>query len=572
MSFSTVREWRYRRTDEKLARHLSNELDIPYLLARILVAREMKTREEVYHFLNPNLRSLHDPFLLPDMERGIDRILQGLRSENGIMIHGDYDADGITSTAVMVKALSSPPYKPKIIPYLPSRLGEGYGLSRRAIDRAHELGIDLIITVDCGITAAAEVEYAREKGIDVVITDHHEPEAELPNAAAVIDPKRKDSDYPFNGLAGVGVAFKVVTALQMRGIIDLDVRDLLDLVAIGTIADIVPLRDENRSLVSEGLKRMGNTDIPGLKALMRETKMDISRGVRSGDISFRISPRINSAGRMDHPDLALELLLTDDRVDADTFARGLNTMNYRRQAVGNRVSQEVHQMLMDEGRMEDPILIAHSEGWELGVLGISANKLLDETGRPTIVLTLMDGIAKGSARSPEGFDLLEALDSCSSLLIEYGGHEKAAGLTLQAENLDKLRDQLIQFMLDRYPTMEFRSYLEIDLDLTLAELRIDDLDELERLSPFGRDNPSPCISLSGVRIEEMRSVGDGKHLKLKLGDDSDSVGGIWFGAGEMISEINVGMIVNVAGTPEVHRWGGREEAQLNISDLRPTYR
>ena len=194
MSFSTVREWRYRRTDEKLARHLSNELDIPYLLARILVAREMKTPEEVYHFLNPNLRSLHDPFLLPDMERGIDRILQGLRSENGVMIHGDYDADGITSTAVMVKALSSPPNKPKIIPYLPSRLGEGYGLSRRAIDRAHELGIDLIITVDCGITAASEVEYAREKGIDVVITDHHEPEAKLPDAAAVIDPKRKDSD------------------------------------------------------------------------------------------------------------------------------------------------------------------------------------------------------------------------------------------------------------------------------------------------------------------------------------------------------------------------------------------
>ncbi len=572
MSVSTVREWRYRRTDDKLAHHLSDELDLTYLLARILVAREMETPEEAYRFLNPNLRSLHDPFLLPDMERGVERILQGLISGKGIMVHGDYDADGITSTAVMVKALSSSPYKPKIIPYLPSRFGEGYGLSRVAIDRAHEEGVDLIITVDCGITAAPEVEYAREKGIDVVITDHHEPEAEMPIAAAVIDPKRKDSDYPFEGLAGVGVAFKVVTALQMRGIIDLDVRDLLDLVAIGTIADIVPLQDENRSLVSEGLKRMENTNILGLRALMRETKMDISRGVRSGDISFRISPRINSAGRMDHPDLALELLLTDDRVDADAFARGLNTMNYRRQAVGNRVSQEIHQMLMDEERMKDPILIAHGEGWELGVLGISANKLLDETGRPTIVLTLMDGIAKGSARSPEGFDILEALDSCSSLLIEYGGHEKAAGLTLREENLNELRDRLIHFVLDRYPTMEFRSYLDIDLDLTLAELRIEDLDELERLSPFGRDNPSPCISLSEIRIEEMRSVGDGKHLKLRLGDDTDSVGCIWFGAGGRISDLDVGMIVDVAGSPEVHRWGGREEPQLKISDLRPTYR
>ncbi len=572
MSVSTVREWRYRRTDEKLAHHLSDELDLPYLLARILVAREMKTPEEAFRFLNPNLRSLHDPFLLPDMERGVDRILQGLRSGKGIMIHGDYDADGITSTAVMVKALSSSHYKPKIIPYLPSRFGEGYGLSREAIDRACEQGLDLIITVDCGITAAPEVEYAREKGIDVVITDHHEPEAELPIAAAVIDPKRKDSDYPFNGLAGVGVAFKVVTALQMRGIIDLDVRDLLDLVAIGTIADIVPLQDENRPLVSEGLKRMENTDILGLRALMRETKMDISRGVRSGDISFRISPRINSAGRMDHPDLALELLLTDDRVDADAFARGLNTMNYRRQAVGNRVSQDIHRMLMEAGRMEDPILIAHDEGWDLGVLGISANRLLDETGRPTIVLTMMDGIAKGSARSPEGFDILEAIDSCSSLLIDYGGHKKAAGLTLPEENLNEFRDQLLHFVLDRYPTMEFRSYLDIDLDLTMAELRVDDLDELEKLSPFGRDNPAPCISLSGIRIEELRSVGDGKHLKLRLGDETDSVGCIWFGAGEMISNLNVGMVVDIAGTPEVHRWGGREEPQLKISDLRPTFR
>ncbi|MGA1793934.1 MAG: single-stranded-DNA-specific exonuclease RecJ [Thermoplasmatota archaeon] len=563
-----AQEWRYRKEDIGLAGSFSEKLDIHPLLARILVSRSIKDTQEVYEFLHPTLRNLHDPFLFDDMDTAVGRIGAAIRSGEGITVHGDYDVDGISSTALLLTAIRSAEEPVKLHHFLPSRFDEGYGLSLTCLDEMEERGDRLLITVDCGVKAVDQARAAADRGFEVIITDHHEPGTEIPKAAAVIDPKIPGSGYPFTDLAGVGVAFKLATGLQMREVIELDVRSLLDLVALGTVSDLVPLTDENRALVHFGLEQLRSTKHIGLSTLISESGLDTRKDIKAGDISFKLGPRLNSAGRLAHPGMALDLLMTGDRFDAELFARELSTLNYKRQAIGKKLVSEVLQEVDSSGRSEDPLLFIGKEGWNPGVIGVSAAKMVEMTGKPSVILSIENGIAKGSARAPRGFNMVEALHDISDLLMEHGGHERAAGLTLSAENLDAARERLCRFVDNRYPDHLFTPLIEIDLDLDLSEIDLEAVLSLDRLGPFGMGNPQPVVSIRESMIGyDLSRVGDGKHLKFSLTNEDRTIGCIWFNMGDLADDLRPGTIVTAAGFPEVHSWRGNEEVQLRVLDL-----
>ncbi|MGA1866600.1 MAG: single-stranded-DNA-specific exonuclease RecJ [Thermoplasmatota archaeon] len=561
-------EWRYHREDPGLAALISDKLDIHPLLARVMVGRSVKSVEEVYEVLHPTLRNLNDPFLFSDMDKAVERIATAVAAGDGVTIHGDYDVDGISSTALLIDALNSSSSDLRVHHFLPSRFEEGYGLSTACLDEMSKRGDTLLITVDCGIKAIEEVLSARERGIDVIVTDHHEPGPVIPEALAVIDPKWRGSGYPFPELAGVGVAFKLTTALQMRGVIDLDVRELLDLVALGTVSDLVPLIEENRVLAHFGLERLRSTTRVGISSLISVSGMDPRNEVRSSDIAYKLGPRLNSAGRLAHPDLALDLILTSDRFDADLFARELNILNFKRQAIGKKLVAEILEEIERSNLGEGPAIVVGKEGWNPGVIGVSAAKLVDITGKPSIVLSIDGDIARGSARAPSGFNIVDVLDPLSDILKEHGGHERAAGLALKSEFLPEFRKRFCKLVEERYPDLSFPSTMDIDMDLTLSELDLPAVRSLDLLGPFGMGNPQPVISIRDVLIGyDMSSVGDGKHLKFSITDDVRSLGCIWFNMGEHTKELAPGTKVSVAGMPEVHSWRGNEDVQLRVTDL-----
>jgi single-stranded-DNA-specific exonuclease len=539
------------------------------LVARILVARGLKSIDSIYEFMRKNLRGLHDPFLFEDMRKAVLRLEKTMDRGGKILIHGDYDADGITSTALMIRALNSTIGPDRLMHHLPSRYGDGYGVSVETVDEAASSDVDLMITVDCGIKALEAADRARDSGIDLIITDHHEPGDELPKATALIDPKLEDSKYPFKDLAGVGVAFKLVHALELDGKLNIDSRDLLDLVAFGTVADLVPLIDENRTLVSVGLERMKETGNLGLRSLMMESGIDTVKGPSATDIAFKMGPRVNSAGRMGDPEMALELFLTDDRVDADLFSRQLNHLNFKRRAVGNKLVETILREIDELGIGDDPFIIVAGKDWNPGVLGISANKIMIELARPVAVLSIDEkGRAKGSARAPSGFDLINCLKDFSDLLLEWGGHERAAGLTLFAEKLPELRKKLVKRTTELYPGMDFIPSVDIDIDLAPAELTETEVQGLDLLRPFGTGNSHPIVSIRDVMIGGgLRTVGDGKHLKFTLEEESLKIGCIYFDNGHLAPYLGPGSIVSIAGEPSIHRWGGRSDVQIRVIDL-----
>ncbi len=561
--------WRNREEDIEVARRISDEFGCGFLSSRVLVARGYRTYDAVYGFLHQSLRNLHDPFLFKDMEKAVDRIGRSLEKDGKIIIHGDYDADGITSTALMVRSLRPSFGNERISHHLPSRYGEGYGVSMQKVEEAAGNDIDLMITVDCGIKAFEAADTAREYGLDLIITDHHEPGDEIPNATAVIDPKSKDSGYPFSELAGVGVAFKLAHALQMKDVSLVDARELLDLVAFGTVADLVPLVDENRTLVKFGLEKLRDSRNMGLCSLMRESNIDRIKGPTATDISFKMAPRVNSAGRMGDPDMALELFLTEDRVDSDLFARQLNNLNFRRRSVGNKLVEEINAEIERTGVMKDPFILIAGKGWNPGVIGISANGVMNDLARPVAVLSIDDdGLAKGSARAPNGFDLIGAFSSVSDLLLEHGGHERAAGLTLRAEDIEKVREGLIKDTLERYPDLDFTPVIDIDLCLSPDELTGSEVEGLESLRPFGTANSSPIISIGDAMIGHgLTTVGEGKHLKFNIEESGSNIKCIYFNKGELIDSISPGSMVSIAGEPSIHRWGGRSDIQIRVIDM-----
>ena len=555
--------------DAEAVKNLSQVLDLPEFVARILVQRGYSNIEDVNLFINPNLNHLHDPFLLNDMNVAVDRIRQALRNQEKILICGDYDVDGITSVVLLKMVL--PGLGLEVYEYLPNRLSEGYGLHPYSVDYAASINASLIITVDCGITSWDAVEYARGKQIDIIITDHHEPNGPLPRAHAIINPKREDSTYPDKNLAGIGVAFKLVQALIQEKILQFPLPPLLELVALGTIADVAKLTGENRIFVTFGLEALAHTSNPGLKALMRVSKVIHGRKLEPSTIGFQLGPRINAVGRLGKPEQALDLLLAKSRREATLLAEKLNHSNFRRQMIEEKIFKTVEAQASQMNIKEEPFIIVSGNDWHEGVIGIVASKITERYYRPSCVISIKDGIGKGSGRSIACFSLFDCLSEVKSLLIEFGGHQIAAGFRILPENIDQFRNACIKIARDKLSQDNLMPKTFVDVKLDLNELNFKSIKAMQKLAPFGLGNPKPRLLIHNLHSKfAPKQVGmNGSHLKLAVTNGSKVVDAIGFNFGNFIHLLRSCEMFDVIATPEINVWNDREIIQLHIHDIHP---
>ena len=499
---------------------------LPALAAVVLCARGLDTPAAAEAFLTAGEAPLHDPFLLKDMDRAAVRLALALDRQESIAVYGDYDVDGITSTCLLTEFLRS--RGGSVTPYIPDRMEEGYGLNREAVDHLRQAGVSLIVTVDCGITAVAETDYANSLGMEVIITDHHECKEVLPAALAVVDPHRSDCGYPFPCLAGVGVALKLALALTAPEEREAVFGRYADLAAVGTVADVMTLSGENRTIVRQGLRALGRTRRPGLRALIREAGAE-SRCLTASGIGFTLAPRINAAGRMGKAWVAAELLLTHDPVRAEELARELCELNRQRQTIEGEIFQECLARLERESAAPRRALVLSGERWHQGVVGIVASRLAERYSCPTFMICLQDGRGKGSCRSFGGFNLFKALESCADLLEGFGGHALAAGFTIRAEHIDAFRKRMEACVEAWTGGAELVSALDVDAELPEPDLlTVEEVAGLDVLEPYGAGNPKPVFSLSGCTVSALTEVGGGRHLKLRLTRCGHSLDAIFF--------------------------------------------
>ncbi|MEH7384112.1 single-stranded-DNA-specific exonuclease RecJ [Bacillus sp. JJ1521] len=542
---------------------LVKELQVTPLVASLLVNRGLTTARTAREFIEPDSLEFHDPFLLDQMDTAIERIMKAIKNEERILVFGDYDADGVSSTTVMVTALKE---KGALVDfYIPNRFTEGYGPNETAFRWAKSQGFSLIITVDTGISALHEAEVAKELGIDLIITDHHEVGPELPVATAIIHPKKPNSQYPFKELAGVGVAFKVAHAL--RGEVPVD---LLDVAVIGTIADLVPLHGENRLLAKKGIRALQNTERPGLKALLKKAKVEFNE-ISEETVGFAIGPRINAVGRLQSADPAVDLLMTNDPEEASYIADEIDELNKERQQLVNQMTQEAIQEVEENyPPSSNSVLIIAKEGWNSGVVGIVASRLVDRFYRPTIVLSIdsVKGLAKGSARSIDGFNLYESLSTCRDILPHFGGHPMAAGMTLKVEDVNDLRNRLNSIANEVLTAEDFQPITTVDAICDLHEITIESILEMNKLAPFGMGNPKPKVQINDVGINTIRRIGaDQSHLKIVLQDDPNSLDGVGFGLGYACEGISPLSKVSVIGELSINEWNNSRKPQIMLQDL-----
>lgn len=556
------KKWEYYEINGKEADRICEKFSIDRLVANILVNRGIVKDEDIRVFLEPTREDFHDSFLLPDMQIAVDRIIKAIEDKEKIMIYGDYDVDGITSISVLRKFLLERGMS--VESYIPNRLEEGYGLNKEAINDIANKGYKLMITVDCGISAIEEVEYANGLGITTIITDHHEPLDELPKALAVIDPKRKDSKYPFNQLAGVGVVFKLIQAIGRK--INLDEKEYLkylDLVCVGTISDIVPLVDENRVIAKLGLKLVKVTRNLGLKSLIEVAGY---KEIDSNTISFGVAPRVNACGRMGHENEALDLFLSEDINEVRELTNKLNEYNKVRQDTEKAIVKQALEKIEDNKENEKNAIILGNEGWHHGVIGIVASKITEMYFKPSILLSYENGIAKGSGRSIPGFDLHEALCKCSKCLEKYGGHEMAVGLRLKQENFGKFKEEF-EKVAKESKLEEIQPIIYIDGVLSASDMNIDLVKQLKQLEPFGEGNKMPLFAYKGLKINSIRALTEGRHLKLTLRDDNLIIDAIGFNMGNLVDEYLIGDKVDIVGVLEINSFNGMENVQINLKDI-----
>ncbi|MFO7783797.1 MAG: single-stranded-DNA-specific exonuclease RecJ [Thermodesulfobacteriota bacterium] len=551
---------------------LAGEAGISLLQARLLLNRGITTAEAATGFLSPSLSGLTHPGMFKDMGAAVDRVIWAARRGRPITVYGDYDADGITSTALLVRFFKD--LAVSVSSYIPDRFDEGYGLNRRAVQAIAGSRRGLLVTVDCGTNDREEVELAMSSGLEVVITDHHRADENFQPLCPVLNPKRPDCTFPFRGLAGVGVAFFLAVAVRaalrkagwfrFRG--EPDLREYLDLVALGTVADMVPLLDENRRLVTAGMKAMATSTWPGLLALQERAGIKPDR-VSVEDVAFRLAPRINAAGRLGKARIGLETLLTSDPTEARDLAERLQFMNDRRQELEKRVLGQIESELPDpavpEGRRT---LVIQGNGWHQGVLGIVASRIAALHHRPVLVLDVRDGLASGSGRSIEGFDLHRALQRLEPLFTRFGGHRQAVGLSLETRHLDRLRDGLEAVAQEELTESDLHPVLHVEAELPPGLVTRDLIDEIYCLGPFGSGNPEPRFLGTGLDVIESRVVGD-RHLKLLVADEGREMEAIGFGqAGR---HPLAGSRIDAVYHPRINRWKGMESVQLNIQALDP---
>jgi len=537
-----------------------NLYGLPLPIAQVLSARGISPKESPA-FLEPRLEYLNDPFLMRDMDKAVERIITAVKESQKIMVHGDYDVDGVTSLSLLYRNLTS--IGLNVIPYIPDRFTEGYGLSRQGIEKAKEEGISLIITVDCGITALEEIEMARKYGIDVIVTDHHEPRETLPEATAIINPKV--DNYPFKDLAGVGVAFKLLEALYRK--LSLNLNHLywdLDLVALGTVADIVPLVKENRVFVHFGLKILEKSKKAGIKSLKSVT--GLNGKVKPWHISFVLAPRLNAAGRLNHAIEAFKLLSTRDGLEALQLARELDKTNKERQGIERKILSEAEKMVRRMDLDEDWVIVLGSEDWHEGVIGIVASKLVEQYNRPTILLSFTGGIGKGSGRSIQNFNLFNALLDLEKYLLSFGGHKMAAGLRLEKENLQDFRQALNKLAKERLKKEYFKPELYIDGEIRLPDINQDILSIYRKLSPFGMGNPQPVFVVKNVTVKNDIRVMKDRHISFTLKQEQIERRAIAFDAMDKREIIQSGKPLNFAVQVSENNRNG--EIEFKVLDVK----
>ena len=533
----------------------------PKLLAAMLAVRGVESVQEAKSFLDGGAELLCDAHLMKDMDKAVARIKRALTIRETVAVYGDYDVDGITSTCLLTDWLRSRGLE--CYPYIPDRIAEGYGINSAAIDKLRQKGVSLIISVDCGITAAAEAEHAKKVGVDLIITDHHEcREQTIPDAVAVIDPKQDDCPYPNKDLAGVGVAMKLVCAVEGKS--EEIVERYADLVSIGTVADVVPLTGENRYIVRRGLEKLSNPSRPGIAALLRESGAS-ERKISSSTIGFSLAPRLNAAGRLGEVSVAGKLLMTHDKREADTLAGTLCELNRRRQNLETEIWDDASGM-MDGKTPQTPIVLA-SENWHQGVIGIAASKLAEQYSKPTIMICLDGDKGKGSCRSYGGFNLFDALSACSEYLEGFGGHALAAGLNIK-------RDKLRQFCLAFSEYYEHNKPTELPTlccDIQISDPSVLDMQgvaALSRLEPYGSGNAKPTLCILGARLDKITPIGGGKHLRLGIGYKGAEFECVFFSHSESELGLRAGDRVDLAFTPQINEFRLRRSVQLQITEIR----
>ncbi len=576
--------------DNQRVAEIAKALNIDENLATLLVQRGITTFDEAKVFFRPSLSQLHDPFLMKDMDRAVDRVVQAIDNGEKILIYGDYDVDGTTAVALVYTYLKKFFKKKKIEFYIPDRYDEGYGISYKGIDYAAENDFKLVIALDCGIKAVERIQYANEKGVDFIICDHHRAGDEIPAAVAVLDPKRPDCTYPYKELSGCGVGFKLVTALSMRLKLPIEeVYELLDMLAVSIAADIVPITGENRVLAYYGLKQLNKKPRPGIEAILqhaniyrREEDPDrvdgddnvLTRELTISDLVFLIGPRINAAGRIDKASDSVRLLLAEKHEHALKLAANINELNDTRRELDNGITEEALNMIADDEELLNArSTVIFNENWHKGVIGIVASRLTDYYYRPTIVLTRANDLITGSARSIKNFDIYDAIDHCSDLLEHFGGHKYAAGLSMKPENVDEFRRRFEEYIRENLSAEDLVPELEVDLKLNFKSITAKFMRILNQFAPFGPGNTAPVFwSDNIVDAGGSRPVGGHKHLKLsvrQLGDDDRNVfSGIAFQKGDLFSRIHSGEPFSICYNLEYNYWQGKTTLQLNVKDIK----
>ncbi len=555
--------------EKELVQNLAEAASLPTNVIKILVNRGLDTSEAIQGFLNPELENLKDPFSMTGMEAAVERVQSALYANERVMIYGDYDVDGITATTLLYMVLNKLGAQTEY--YLPNRLTQGYGLSTDGIDKARDLGVTLIITVDTGITAVEEIEYARSQGIEVVVTDHHEPGESLPNALAIINPKQPDCEYG-GELSGVGVAYKFAQGLYLRfGQDEEELHEHLDLVAMGTSADIVPLVGENRILTKFGIQQIARTTKPGIKSLAFVAGL-MGKEIGTGQVVFILAPRINALGRLGDCSEAIRLLSTRDERLAAEIARKLDSENKRRKEIDEKTLHEALDQMHEVVDLEnDNAIVLAAEGWHQGVIGIVASRLVEKYHLPTVMIAISDGEGKGSARSIPGFHLCEALKECEHLLIRYGGHKYAAGLSILPENIEAFREKFREVSAKNLTVEDTQAKLHIDLEIELREISDAFVGSVERFAPFGPQNMRPVFLTRNCEVVGSPYVVGNNHLKMKVRKGDAVVDVIGFGFGDMARVISdKGCLVDVVYALEFNTYNGVTRIQMRVRDIKPT--
>ena len=558
------KKWQIYDTQNEKVEELTKRYGINPLLATILVNRGITKKEDIRLFLKPTRADFHNPFLMVDMEIAVDRIIKAIENKEKVTIYGDYDVDGITSITVLKGFLQERGLE--VNQYIPNRLEEGYGLNNPAIEKIAKSGCQLMITVDCGISAINEIDYAYKLGLETIITDHHESGNELPKALAVIDNKRKDSKYPFRELAGVGVVFKLIQAIGIKlGLKEEEYLKYLDIVCIGTISDIVPLIDENRVIAKLGMLLIKQTRNIRLRSIINSsgyTKID------SNTISFGVAPRINACGRMGKAEDALELFLAKNINEVNTLTKKLNEYNMKRQEIEKKIFNNAVEQIEENNLQEKNTIIVSGENWHHGVIGIVSSKITEMYFKPSILLSFEEGdeFGKGSGRSIPRFDLHEALMKCSDTIEKFGGHAMAIGITVKKEKLEDFKKEFEKIAEEAH-IEEITPTINVDAQINLNNINKDMVESLNKLEPFGEGNKMPVFAFKNLKIDSIRALSEGKHLKLTLKDNNTIVNAIGFNLGNLSEEYRIGDKIDIVGVLEINSFNGVESLQINIKDV-----